>query len=178
MQATLKLVVENGIQNTPLSLITKEANVGMGTIYNYFNTKEDIIRELYLKIKIESADYILKDYQKDLHIKKRYFLIIRKMVEFYLNNPFEFLFMEQLKFSPIIDTKTKSEATVYIKEMKTLFEEGQIQEIIKKADIQQQMYFVYGALSSLIGMHIIGATKLDASSIEYAIKSSWDAIKE
>jgi len=178
LQATLELVVKNGIQNTPLSLITKEANVGMGTVYNYFKTKEDIIRELYLKIKIESADYILKDYQKDLHIKQRYFLIVRKMVEFYLNNPFEFLFMEQLKFSPIIDTKTKSEATEYIEEMKNLFEEGQIQEIIKKSDIQQQMYFVYGALSSLIGMHIMGVTKLNAPAIEKAIKASWDAIKE
>ena len=111
-------------------------------------------------------------------IKKRFFLIIRNMVEYYLNNHFEFLFLEQLQFSPIIDNKTKTEATVYIKEMNSLFEEGQNQDIIKKADIQQQMYFVYGALSSLIRLHIMEATKLNASAIEHAIKSSWDAIKE
>lgn len=178
LQATLKLIVENGIQNTPLSLITKEANVGMGTVYNYFKTKEDIIRQLYLKIKNESADYMLSEYDKDLHVKQRYFLIMDKVVEYYLNNPFEFLFMEQLQFSPIIDNKTKTEASIYIKEMNGLFEEGQSQEIIKRADIKQQMYFVYGALASLIRLHISGATKLDASSIEFAIKSSWDAIKE
>lgn len=178
LQATLKLIVENGIQNTPLSLITKEANVGMGTVYNYFKTKEDIIRELYLRIKNEGASYVLKGYDKNLHVKQRYFLIIEKMVEYYLNNQYEFLFMEQLQFSPIIDNKTKTEASAYSLEMNRLFEEGQNQEIIKKANIEQQMYFVYGALASLIRLHIMGTTKLDASSIEFAIKSSWDSIKE
>ena len=178
LKATLKLIVENGIQNTPLSLITKEANVGMGTVYNYFKTKEDIIRELYLRIKNEGAEYILKEYDNNLHVKQRYFLIMGSVVEYYLNNQFEFLFMEQIQFSPIIDNKTKAEASSYIIEMYRLFEEGQNQEIIKKANIKQQMYFVYGALASLIRLHIMEATNLDDSAIESAIKASWDAIKE
>ena len=178
LQATLKLVVENGIQNTTLSLITKEANVGMGTVYNYFKTKEDIIRELYLEIKNKSVEYILKEYDENLHVKQRYILIMGKMIEYYLNNQFKFLFMEQILYSPIIDNKTKTEATAYSRGMYRLFEEGQNQGIIKKANIEQQMYFVYGALASLIRLHIVGTTKLDASSIEFAIKSSWDSIKE
>lgn len=178
MEATLKLVVENGIQNTPLSMITKNANVGMGTVYNYFKTKEDILRELYLKIKNESADYVLMGYDKNMHVKQRYFLIMERVFEYNLNNTTKFLFMEQLQFSPIIDNKTKIEATDYIKELNKLFLEGQSQEIIKKADIKQQLYFVYGALASLIRLHILENTKLDASIIEFAIKSSWDAIKE
>jgi len=175
--ATLNLVVKNGIQNTPLSLITKEANVGMGTVYNYFKTKEDIIRELYLNIKKENAEFLLEQYDKDLPVKRRFFLLMKKVIEYYLNNPSSFLFIEQLQFSPIINDEIEKSASEYVSKVLELFKEGQKQEIIKKHDIQSQLYFVHGALSALIKLHIMGTTKLNASTIESAIISSWDAIK-
>lgn len=178
LQATLELVVENGIQNTPLSAITKKADVGMGTVYNYFKTKEDIIRELYLKIKMDGSFFILDGYDSSLHIKQRYFSIFENVFNFYLNKPLEFLFMEQLKYSPIIGSETKSKATEYMLELKNLFEDGQKQGIFKTTDIEQQMYFIYGAISSLIGMHIMKTTKMNSVSMSFAIKASWDAIKE
>jgi AcrR family transcriptional regulator len=40
--AAMKLLVDRGIQATPMSAIAKAAGTGMGTIYNYFATKEDL----------------------------------------------------------------------------------------------------------------------------------------
>jgi len=34
-----------------MSAIAKAANTGMGTIYNYFTTKEELINSIYLYIK-------------------------------------------------------------------------------------------------------------------------------
>ena len=48
----MTLLIENGVQGTPMSAIAKEANTGMGTIYNYFPTKEDLINSTYIYIKI------------------------------------------------------------------------------------------------------------------------------
>ena len=49
--AAMTLLIENGVQGTPMSAIAKEANTGMGTIYNYFPTKEDLINSTYIYIK-------------------------------------------------------------------------------------------------------------------------------
>ena len=41
--AALELLVEKGVHNTPMSEIAKAAGTGMGTIYNHFSCKEEII---------------------------------------------------------------------------------------------------------------------------------------
>lgn len=40
------LVLENGIKNLTISQIAKTAGVGKGTIYDYFNNKEDLVFEI------------------------------------------------------------------------------------------------------------------------------------
>jgi len=47
----MTLLIEHGVQGTPMSLVAKEANTGMGTIYNYFPAKEDLINAIYIYIK-------------------------------------------------------------------------------------------------------------------------------
>jgi len=60
-EAALKLFVENGIDNTTTSLISKEAGVATGTLYLYFKNKTDLINELYLSSKQENLAITCKD---------------------------------------------------------------------------------------------------------------------
>ena len=46
----LELVVAQGVHATPMSQVAKEANVAVGTIYHYFNNKNEIIEEIYSMI--------------------------------------------------------------------------------------------------------------------------------
>ena len=45
--ATLRLISENGFHGTAMSKVAKEANVSTGIIYHYFESKDDLIAELY-----------------------------------------------------------------------------------------------------------------------------------
>ena len=45
----LELVVKQGVYATPMSQVAKEANVAVGTIYHYFNNKQEILEEIYKK---------------------------------------------------------------------------------------------------------------------------------
>jgi AcrR family transcriptional regulator len=48
IESAIKLFTDRGYKKTKVSDITKEADVGTGTFYNYFNTKDDIFLEIYL----------------------------------------------------------------------------------------------------------------------------------
>ena len=50
-EAALKLFVERGVDNTSISLISKEAGIATGTIYLYFENKMDLINKLYISKK-------------------------------------------------------------------------------------------------------------------------------
>jgi len=49
--ATRDLVFEQGLQDVAMSQIAQRVQVGMGTIYNYFHSKEDLVFCLFSEIK-------------------------------------------------------------------------------------------------------------------------------
>ena len=58
-----------------------------------------------------------------------------------------------------------------------MYEDGQNQEILKKGDIIQQIYFTHGSLASLAKFHILGDIRLDKNAIKNAVTAAWDALK-
>lgn len=60
MSAALELFATEGYHSTPISKIAKKAGVSKGLIYNYFDSKEDLIRALVLQ-----ATKPAEDIQKD-----------------------------------------------------------------------------------------------------------------
>src|SRR5216684_1846978 len=58
-QAALKLIMSRGIQATTVKDITEAADVGKGTFFNYFPTKEHILADFYEQ-KVVRADDALR----------------------------------------------------------------------------------------------------------------------
>ena len=72
LEATLALIAEHGLHGTAMSMIADKAGVGAGTIYRYFDSKEDLITQLYLEIKREMGKAILEGYSEDLSLRDRF----------------------------------------------------------------------------------------------------------
>lgn len=113
IQAAMKLLAENGVQATPLSAIAKAANTGMGTIYNYFPTKEALINAIYLHIKGSEFNLLATAEDESKALKVRLFHFYSAFVEFYLKYPNSFAFMDQFHSSPIITEVTKEEESQF-----------------------------------------------------------------
>lgn len=69
MEVALKLFAENGFESTSVSSIAKEAGISKGLMYNYFESKEDLLHRIvigsiynYLKVlQVEDANHIKKE---------------------------------------------------------------------------------------------------------------------
>ncbi|MGM0379960.1 MAG: TetR/AcrR family transcriptional regulator [Bacillota bacterium] len=48
LKSAKDLFIKNGYKKTKVNQITKKANIGTGTFYNYFESKSDIFLEIYL----------------------------------------------------------------------------------------------------------------------------------
>lgn len=58
MTTALDLFSHNGYHNTPISKIAKEANISKGLLYNYFESKEELLRQIVF----DGVDQIFKDF--------------------------------------------------------------------------------------------------------------------
>lgn len=176
LKATLKLIVEKGIESTPMSDIAKAADTGMGAIYHYFATKEILINELYLDLKAKESAMVLEGYDKSHSVKQRFIYLWKKIINHFLRERIDFIFLEQLYYSPNI-VKGKHEGVLYITPLNEVYLDGQSQQIIKDGDIKEWIGFTSGSLLSLIKLHHSNYITLQEETIDRYIQASWDAIK-
>lgn len=173
----MKLLIEHGAQGTPMSAIAKAANTGMGTIYNYFPTKEDLINAIYLYIKQDEIQSVTAPY-KDESIKKQFEHFYRTMIQYMLANPTYFWFMEQFSASPIIKEETRNEGLKVFTDYMNVLKHGQKQGLIKSINLDELVQFVHGGIKGFIRSVLIAGNPVTPKMIENQLRISWDAIKE
>jgi len=100
LAAALKLFVEFGFQGTPTSKIAKEAGVANGTLFHYFKTKEDLIVNLYNRIKTSLNDYLFLKQNEGDSLQTKMKKIYTASLEWGLAHRPEFYFIQQFHFSP------------------------------------------------------------------------------
>ncbi|GAB3999677.1 hypothetical protein GCM10028807_50580 [Spirosoma daeguense] len=177
LQAAMSLLVSNGLQATPMSAIAKAAGTGMGTIYNYFSTKEELVNAIYLFIKEEELSMLQEPFSED-SIKFQFDYYYSSLVHFYLNNPTAFAFMDQFQNSPIITKETKEAGVKTLEPITSLLQKGQKQGLIKAMDLQILIQFLGGTLTSYVRWALSANNKTTETTIAAQLKLTWDAVKQ
>jgi len=175
--SALQLFVERGLQATPMSQVAKAAGTGMGTIYNHFSSKEELVNAIYLFIKEKEAAYIFEEYNPEQSVRYRFEALYGRLMHYFIENSFEFQFMDRFSLSPIITEISSEKGKKYFELFFQLFKEGQQERIIKDMPIQQLAYFVMGATSSIMRLHLADNITIQEEDIQKHLILAWDAIK-
>ena len=60
VESAVKLFSKKGIKNTAIADIMKEAGLGIGTFYNYFESKDDLLRNLLIQLAVSIRQYAMR----------------------------------------------------------------------------------------------------------------------
>ncbi len=175
--AALELLIENGIHATPMSAIAKAAGTGMGTIYNYFPTKESLINAIYLDIK-EKEEALLSASNKKQTVKSLFTHYYTIVSNFYLEYPNYFIFIEQLKSSPMITLENKQRGYQAIQPVIDTLKRGQSEGVIKKISIDELLQFIAGSMLSHLAWIINNNKAKEDVKLSNQLRLIWDAIKK
>lgn len=176
LSAALSLLTQNGVHNTPMSAIAKEAGTGMGTIYNYYPNKDILINEIYRKIKKEEQRIFI-DFKPDQPIKTQFEAYFISIVSFFSQSPSYFEFMEQLQASPIITEESRKMGEQAVAPVVELLNKGKQERIIKNIESQELLLFIGGAVLSFLRWNLNQEEK-QTNKLPNQIQMVWDAIKE
>lgn len=177
LESALALLIENGIHATPMSAIAKKAKTGMGTIYNYFPTKEDLINEIYVNIKVKEM-HVLLQFDEQEPIKTQFETFYKSMLMFFLKRPDYFYFMEQLQASPLINEKSKKKGEKAVACGIQLIELGKQNRIIKNIETEEIIQFLGGSVMSFIRWQLSQNKKPNLQALNNHLEMVWSAIKE
>ena len=180
-RAALELIAEKGFHGAPMAMIAKRANVGAGTIYRYFESKDALITELYQDLESRLYLDILEKYPENESVRNRFIHLGTALLRYFIENPLDFRFIEQFLNSPYGVERRRGkfvEPVVESNVFRVLFEDGISQLIMKDLPLLVLFDLAFGPHFILARDHIVGFISLDDTLIFQTIEACWDAIRK
>ncbi|HEY5715379.1 MAG TPA: helix-turn-helix domain-containing protein [Psychromonas sp.] len=103
LQTAEKLLAERGFYGLSMKALADNAGVAAGTIYRYFENKEEMINQLHQYVKKEAAITMFNGLDEQLTEKEKYSLIWRNTFHSVLKNPQRMLAISMLCLRPCIE---------------------------------------------------------------------------
>jgi AcrR family transcriptional regulator len=183
IQATLEIIAENGFHNAPTSLIAERANVGMGTIYRYFKSKDELIQAIYTERAKIAKEHALSDYDAARPLKERYTKLCLNFFDYMINNPLDFVFFEQYRNSPYGLKEQLGSMFGFVHgegseqyPMLQLFMEGQESKVIKDMKLPLMVALTMSHIFTLARYQVSGALGIEDKDINQFFRASWDSV--
>jgi AcrR family transcriptional regulator len=179
LQATLELVAEQGFHGTSVSQIASKAEVNVGSIYYYFENKDDILNALYLDCKARITQRAFCHCTESDSAEQRLKSMMRNIIEYFSENQRELAFIVQYENSPYLSVLILTEEYANIlKPYIDLFNELRTESLIKELPIGVLHSLISGAVVSLARYYIEHAEDSEEAVLVPAIDAIWDMAKK
>jgi len=178
LDAALQIISERGFHDSPISAIAKQAGVGAGTIYRYYETKDDLIRDLYLREKVAVVDQMLVGTNQELTVKENFRRIWGNALRIHTSDQPKFRFMDQFYNSPYSGTVSAEERRELTARFDVLMNRAVGEKILR--DLPQPVVgaVMMGTVSYLAQILRSHALELTDELSEQAFDAVWRAIAE
>ena len=121
LEAALRVFAERGITNAPTSAISKAAGVAEGSLFTYFESKDELMGELYRELRQEFSRH-LEDFPHDGDAKTRLRFIWDKYLELGAKHPDRLKVLTQLRASGKLFKENETPARAFVEVLKATHE--------------------------------------------------------
>jgi len=148
--ATLDVVAKGGLSGLTMAKISDASGLGMGSIYNYFENKEEIIKELFLALEFKHSRNIYSEV-----IDGDPFMInLKRIFNTYFMNRWEneddFKFIDQYRNSGLMtESVLRNEELLYSRAYEIL-EQGKKELLVKYVDNKILLSFMTGGIKEIV----------------------------
>lgn len=174
-QSALRLITRLGFDGVSIAKIAKDAGVSPATIYIYFESKEDMLNQLYIQAKKELAELVLSDLDQQQAPEQVIKDLLRRHWLGFSQHAEKFAFLEQFTNSPHITRFSSEEGSGYFKPMQDLIARLRDQGALKPLPT--------GILLTLAVAPLIRLSKqqagqtLEPRELEQVIQILWESVK-
>jgi AcrR family transcriptional regulator len=174
-ESTLALIKDHGFHGAPMSLVAKHAGVAAGTIYHYFDSKEQLICELYEFSRNRVTSAIRGALSQESTYKEKFFNIWISLYSFYVKEPNVLIFFEQFVNSPYSADKYPGH---FRGELYTFFAEGIKKGVMRPLKPEILLVLVMGSIHATAKLHVFAKVPLTKADLQRIIGTMWDGISK
>ena len=176
LAATLELTAEKGIQSTSTGDIAAAANVGMGTIYRYFESKEILLTALFDDLKNKFIEVIVANYDPKIDLHDNFRNIVVVLVKYYIANEQEFRYLERYSDSRLRVGKGLDEFTRLVEHVTSMVRGIKHNYKFKPLPPLVLFAMTYGPLVAIVNLVHMNKIELTDLLLDEVAEACWDSI--
>jgi AcrR family transcriptional regulator len=175
--ATLKLVLDKGFTALKINDVARTAGIATGTIYIYFDNKEDLINQLYLELQSRRMPGFLKGFHPGMSVEDGFKLLWHNYISEQIRQPEVAAFLEQYFRSPYLAEEVRVKTDTMLQPIFEVFERGKQQGILKPIPTDLMVAYVIGSVGELIRWQQRGIIQITDTIIDQYYQLAWDAAR-
>jgi len=177
LETAKRLIVDRGLQDTSMSLISKTSGVSVGSIYNLFEGKDDLVNAIYIDCRSRLTDASLYGKREPQETIQQYF---KRACGVYMDaaiaNPYDFKFLFQFHLTPAIDSRIFGPGDIVLGAPEHTTRYYIQQGTFKSAPPLALDYICLGIISQVVKAHHAGFLEITEELREVVLNACWDAI--
>ncbi len=175
LTAATQVFAEQGL-SAPTARIAREAGVAGGTLFTYFRTKEELLNQLYLSLKLEMREMLMAAYPHEASLQQRMQHFWRSYVGWGVANPDKRKVMVQLALSSHIDDRSKAISAEAFAEIGALLEESRRSGLLRDRLPPELVPAILGALAEMTMDLVLREPKQAEYYSQAGFEACWNAI--
>lgn len=177
LHAALELFAEFGFHGTSVPLVAERANVGAGTIYRYFESKEALANAVYRHAKLLLYELLVKDFPENSSVRQQFHIFWQRLADFAIENPLAFQFLEFHDHLSYLDESSQEVAAKLWEPGCRFFERTSQQQITKPMPLKLLVAIVWGMFVGIVKVSYRGHFQLNQEILAQAEQACWEAIR-
>lgn len=176
LAAAARLIVKNGLQCS-MAEIAQTAGVATGSIYNYFASKDDLVRGVYRKLTEDIAAVLIVDHGLQVSHEERLRRYIADYIEFVWADADRAILFEYLSNVPLIPQGELRKAFAPVTDFTTrLFTEAQEAGVVRIGHAADIGGFVGGGIRNVLKWRRAQGLELTGQARSQIVSMCWSAI--
>ncbi|XID92795.1 TetR/AcrR family transcriptional regulator [Paenibacillaceae bacterium WGS1546] len=178
LKAALSLFAERKYDGTTVPMIADKAQVGAGTIYRYFESKEVLVNELFQACVTNLSDRLSSNLlNPDYDLRRQFHLIFHRLVEFADERSDALMFLDSHHNAHYLNERSQRVFMEMLDLFRMLLENGKKQGIIQELKSEAMIAIVWGAFVHVYKIIRSGMLERTEELLLGVEESCWNAIK-
>ena len=176
-KATLALVKDRGLSGITMNDISKEAAIATGTLYIYFKSKEELIKELFQECRTKSMERYFAGIDSGASFEERLQTVFTNIITYKITHFEVSAFLEQSYHSPFVCITDLNKKQRALDPLFELVQEGILSGKIKPLERDLIVSFMFGIIHEMVKNSYFSKKKLTSSAIPQLYVMFWDGVR-
>jgi TetR/AcrR family transcriptional repressor of multidrug resistance operon len=154
IQATLELTNEKGLAGIRMSDLAKRAGIATGSLYTYFEDKQDLLLSVNRSVRSTVARYLRQPFREGDSLELKLATTVKRYTDYVGEHREAILFADLLKRSPYMTEAAAQETMDQYSFLVKMVEEGQQRGLIRAGDPEELMHVMDCIIKAMIDFQL------------------------